>query len=146
MAELPNLSDFSHQTREKLRYADTDRQGHVNNAVFASLLEAGRVEMLYDPAGPLHAPGSSFVIARVSIDFLGEIHWPGFVDVASRVAAIGRSSIRLEQALFQDNRPVATSESVIVHVNGQSRRSDPLPAETVEALSRFRPPADSADS
>ena len=37
---------------DKLRYADTDRQGHVNNACFATFLETGRVECLYNPSHP----------------------------------------------------------------------------------------------
>ena len=36
------LDQFPLRTRDKLRYADTDRQGHVNNAVFATFLETGR--------------------------------------------------------------------------------------------------------
>jgi len=35
---------------------------HVNNAVFASMLETGRVELLYNPDRPLADPEGSFVI------------------------------------------------------------------------------------
>jgi acyl-CoA thioester hydrolase len=34
--------DFPHQTFEKVRYGDTDAQGHVNNAIFPEYLETGR--------------------------------------------------------------------------------------------------------
>jgi acyl-CoA thioester hydrolase len=34
----PKLTDYPLRTYEKLRYADTDRQGHVNNAIFATML------------------------------------------------------------------------------------------------------------
>ena len=43
----PLLDDFVALSREKLRYSDTDRQGHVNNAVFSTFLETGRVELLF---------------------------------------------------------------------------------------------------
>lgn len=33
--ETMTLADFPLQTFDKVRYADTDRQGHVNNAGFA---------------------------------------------------------------------------------------------------------------
>jgi hypothetical protein len=49
----PDLDQFPSRTYEKLRYADTDRQGHINNAVFATMLETGRVEVLYNPSQPL---------------------------------------------------------------------------------------------
>jgi acyl-ACP thioesterase len=34
--EQTTIDDFPLRTYEKLRYVDTDRQGHVNNAVFAA--------------------------------------------------------------------------------------------------------------
>lgn len=37
------LKDFPSVTFDKIRYGDTDRQGHVNNAVFSAFLETGRV-------------------------------------------------------------------------------------------------------
>lgn len=140
MTDTPQPGDYPRHSIDKLRYADTDRQGHVNNAVFATLFETGRVELLYDPAGPLHDAGGSFVIARLIIDFIDELRWPGQADVATRVATVGRSSIRLEQALFQDGRLAAKAESVIVHVDGATRRSAPLSAAAVAALNAWRGP------
>jgi len=138
MTEKPKPADYPRRTHDKLRYADTDRQGHVNNAVFATFFETGRVEFLYDPAAPLHAPDGAFVIARVAIDFVDEIRWPGTVEICTRVASVGRSSIRLDQALFQDGRHVASAESVIVHVDTGDRKSRPLPPATVAALEACR--------
>jgi acyl-CoA thioester hydrolase len=63
------LEDFPFRTYDKVRYADTDRQGHVNNAAFATYCETGRVEFLFDPQQPLYPPGAAFVIARLALDF-----------------------------------------------------------------------------
>jgi acyl-CoA thioester hydrolase len=136
-AAEPGLAEFPSHTFDKLRYADTDRQGHVNNAVFATFLETGRVEFLYTPAAPLAEPGSAFVIARLEIDFRRELRWPGTVEIGTRVASIGRSSMRLEQGLFQDGRCAATAATVIVLMDEATRRSRPLPAAAVERLSQF---------
>ena len=43
---LPVLEDFPARATDTIRYADTDRQGHVNNAVFSTFLETGRVMFL----------------------------------------------------------------------------------------------------
>lgn len=131
---LPQLADFPLKTFDKLRYADTDRQGHVNNAVFATMLETGRVEVLYAPDGPLFEAGCAFVIASLHLEFHGEITWPGHVDIGTRVATIGRSSITLEQALFQHQACVATAKTVIVQMNEATRRSTPLTPATVQRL------------
>ncbi|ORE98138.1 thioesterase family protein [Aurantimonas sp. 22II-16-19i] len=124
--DAPSLEDFPARTTDKLRYGDTDRQGHVNNAVYSTFFETGRVEMLH--AGDVPPPeGKAFVIARVTIDFRREVNWPGEVEIGTGVAAIGNSSIRLRQALFQNGRICASAESVIVLMDETTRRSTPLP-------------------
>jgi acyl-CoA thioester hydrolase len=125
-----SLGDFPFRTFDKIRYADTDRQGHVNNAVFATLLETGRVEILFE----LAEPGSSFVIARLTVEFRAEIRWPGTVSIGTRVGSVGRSSIKLEQGLFQDDRCVATAETVIVLTDDVTRKSRALPPVTLQRL------------
>ncbi len=137
MSEKPTVTDYPSRTTDKIRYADTDRQGHVNNAVFATLLETGRAEMLHDPISPLAEPGTAFVIVRLAIDFLREINWPGLVAIGTRVASIGRSSVTLEQGVFQAEQCVATAETVIVLMDEATRRSQPLPPAAVNRLSAF---------
>ncbi|WP_428265918.1 acyl-CoA thioesterase [Haliangium sp.] len=120
------LDDFPVQSYDKLRYGDTDRQGHVNNAVFSTFLETGRVEILYPSDTPLSDENAAFVIARLELDFHGEINWPGRIDTGTRIARIGRSSVTLQQALFQDQRCVASAQTVIVQMDETSRRPRPL--------------------
>lgn len=132
------LSNFPLRTRERVRYADTDRQGHVNNAVFATFLETGRVELLYDPEAPLSDRDSSFVIARLVIEFHGELKWPGEILIGTRVLSVGRSSIRLEQAIFQHERRVATGESVIVQMDDKTRRARALSEHAVRRLASLQ--------
>lgn len=131
------IDGFPLRAAEKIRYADMDRQGHVNNAVFATFLETGRVELLYDPQAPLAGSGTAFVAARLTVDFRAELVWPGEVLIGTRVAAIGRSSFRLEQALFQDGKCAATGETVLVLIDEATRRSTPLPADAVERLQKL---------
>jgi len=140
VSESIQLDHFAVKTYDKLRYGDTDRQGHVNNAVFATMLETGRVEILYHPDAPLASPGCEFVIVNLTLDFRSEISWPGRVDVGTTVAKVGRSSVTFEQALFQDGRVTATARTVIVQVNKTTRRSEPLNDAAVERLREFRSP------
>ncbi|AZE17869.1 1,4-dihydroxy-2-naphthoyl-CoA hydrolase in phylloquinone biosynthesis [Pseudomonas chlororaphis subsp. aureofaciens] len=143
MSNDPALHDFAVRSSDKIRYADTDRQGHVNNAVFATFLETGRVEIIYDPHAPLAEPGSEFVIARLELDLRAELRWPGTVQIGTRVATLGNSSMTLEQALFQDGRCAALATTVIVQIDAQSRRSKPFGEEARRRLSALTTTADS---
>lgn len=133
MKEL-DLNDFPLKTFDKIRYSDTDRQGHVNNAVFSSFLETGRVEVLYNNALPILHEDASFVIASLKLDFSKEIQWPGQVDIGTGVLKIGNSSIVLFQKLFQNNTAVAYAETTIVQIHGTHKRSIPLSEKARQIL------------
>jgi acyl-CoA thioester hydrolase len=109
------------------RYGDTDRQGHINNVVFTTLLEAGRVTLFHDRLDLLEHAGRQLVIAQLAIDFRAEMHWPGEALVGTGIARLGRSSITLRQGIFQSGRCTATAESVMVSIDAGTRSPAPLP-------------------
>nr|WP_047168675.1 thioesterase family protein [Sphingomonas sp. Y57] len=118
---------FQRWVFDNVRYADTDRQGHVNNAIFATFCETGRVELIYSSEAGLILPGTEFVIARLEIDYLAELGWPGQIAIGTTVASVGRSSLTLSQALFQNGKCAARAKSVIVLIDQRLRRSAALP-------------------
>lgn len=128
------LEDFPSQTYDKIRYADTDTQGHVNNALFSTYLETGRVEILYNPAAPILSQYSSFVIASLKLEYKKEIKWPGTVNIGTGIVKVGRSSIIIFQKLFQADECVAEAETVIVQVNNSTKQSEPLSDEAKKIL------------
>lgn len=130
------MESFPLQTYDKLRYADTDRQGHVNNAVFATFLETGRVEMLYQNEGRLIKRGNSYVIVSLHLDLIAEIRWPGTVEIATAVTKVGNSSIKLYQQLFQSGLVVAKATSVLVQVNDLGK-SEPLSEDAKSILQGY---------
>jgi acyl-CoA thioester hydrolase len=136
----PRLEDYPLHTMEKLRFADTDCNGHISNAVFAVCCQNARMELLHDPRRiPLPIDGQ-FVIARLEIDFLGEMRWPGSVVIGSRCEHVGRTSLVITQALFVDERCAASARSTVVLMNRTTRRAESLPPETSRALQAFCTP------
>ena len=120
------LSDFKFKSFDKLRYGDTDRQGHVNNVMFLRFYETNRCELLYSQEKKFHDSSGAFVIAQASLDFLKEIFWPGNVEIGLNITKIGRTSITFEQAIFQDTVLVSKSTSVIVHIDTETKRPKAL--------------------
>ncbi len=131
------LEAFPYQTHDKVRYGDTDRQGHVNNIHFSEFLETGRVEILYHPEQPLHDDQCSFVIVQNNLSLLNEIHWPGIVNIGTGVVKLGKSSITFYQQLFQSGEVVASAETVIVQVDDITHKSTPLSEDATVALNPF---------
>jgi acyl-CoA thioester hydrolase len=128
------LDDYPIRTSEKLRFADTDRNGHITNSVFAVCCQNARMELLCDPRRVPVPSNTQFVVARLLLEFRAEMHWPSIVEVGTRIDRIGRSSVTLGQALFISDDCVATCHSVVVLIDASTRRSTSLPAETASAL------------
>ena len=114
---------------EKLRNADTDLQGHVNNAIIATFFEAGRIELLADPAMAHIRRATAIVVARSLINFKKELFFPGSVRVGTRVSRVGRTSLDFDSALFAANGIVATAEVTCVLIDKGSRKPVPIPEE-----------------
>ena len=56
-----DLKEFPLISADKLRYGDTDRQGHVKNAVFMTFLETVIEEVHQTPYNPLNDDNAEFV-------------------------------------------------------------------------------------
>jgi acyl-CoA thioester hydrolase len=141
----PDAESFPHRIIETLRFADTDRNGHITSSVFAICCQSGRLDLLSDPAREVTPPSSQFVLARLVLDYRREMHWPGAVEIGTRVERIGRSSITLAQALFQNDRCVATAQSVAVLMDATSRCACPIPLASAQSLQPFTSTGPSAD-
>ncbi len=135
----PRLEDYPHRVSDIIRYRDLDPQGHVNNAVFATYFEGGRVAMFRQPDLGIGVPGATFVLARTEIDFLRELNWPGSIEVGTAVAAFGRTSFTVDQAIFRDGVCAAAGRATLVLIDHATRRSRPLPDDLVARLSRWQP-------
>ena len=141
----PPLAAYPHALTHQLRYGDTDRQGHINNAVYATLFEFGRTQLLFDLKQPLLNQGSEPVMERLVIDYLSELHWPGEVIVATAVQKMGRTSMTLAQAVFGPTGCAAAGEAIIVQLVSTCRRPKPS-VRSPDARSSAGPTACRADS
>jgi acyl-CoA thioester hydrolase len=138
MSELPKLSDFPSQTYDKLRFGDTDKLGHVNNAVFVTLLETGRTSLLQEAAGAAYHADCYFVIAKLTLDYRAEIFWPGTVEIGTAVTQIGNTSISFAQALFQNEKCTATATSTLVLINAKTQKPTPITGTIRERFEALR--------
>jgi len=113
-------------TSQRLRFCDTDKLGHVNNAVYAVMYEAGRSELM-QRVGLLSPEDSrGVVIARLKLDFLREMNWPGEVSIESAVARIGTKSLHVRQRLLVDGALVSRGLSVLAVIDTVTRRAVPI--------------------
>jgi acyl-CoA thioester hydrolase len=122
----PRLEDFPYRLTDNVRFADLDPNQHVNNAVYATYFETGRVTLMKDRKFGLMPSGLAWIMVRLDIHFRAELKWPGTIEMGLGVSKFGRTSVTFDQVVFSDGRCVASSQSVSVLIDEISRRPVPL--------------------
>jgi acyl-CoA thioester hydrolase len=132
----PRLEDFPYRLTDNVRFADLDPNHHVNNAVYATYFETGRVTLMKDRKYGLMPEGLAWIMVRLDIHFRAELKWPGSIEMGLGVSKFGRTSVTFDQVVFSEGRCVASSQSVSVLIDEISRRPTPL---TDEIKKNFEP-------
>jgi acyl-CoA thioester hydrolase len=132
----PQLEDFPYRLTDNVRFADLDPNQHVNNAVYATYFETGRVTLMKDRTFGLMPEGLAWIMVRLDIHFRAELKWPGTIEMGLGVSKFGRTSVTFDQVVFSEGKCVASSQSVSVLIDDISRRPVPL---TDEIKKNFEP-------
>jgi acyl-CoA thioester hydrolase len=138
IAATPHLEDFPYRLTDNVRFADLDPNQHVNNAVYATYFETGRVTLVKDRSYGLMPPGLAWVLVRLDIHFRAELRWPGTIDMGLGVAKFGRTSVTFDQVVFSQGQCVASAQSVTVLIDEATRKPTPLTAEILGNFQRWR--------
>lgn len=120
------MTEYSHEKEIYVRYADTDAMGHINNATYATYLETAR-SSYYDAIVGEFPDGVETVVAKLMIDYHGEIRYGDAVAVAVGVVELGETSFEMAYNVKTDGVTVATSRTVIITVDSKTGESRPIP-------------------
>jgi len=119
-------------TREIIRYADLDPVGHVNNNAYGLFIENARTMLFLDAEREIKSElnlGSQcdWVLRKLDIDFLREIHYPGEVEVGIAITRIGKSSMVVNHGVFTKDYCAATAVGISVYFDLKTRSSTAIP-------------------
>jgi acyl-CoA thioester hydrolase len=132
----PHLEDFPYRLSDNVRFADLDPNQHVNNAVYATYFETGRVTLMKDRSYGLMPEGLGWIMVRIDIHFRAELHWPGKIELGLGVAKFGRTSVSFDQVVFSEGKCVASARAITVLIDEVTRKPVPL---TPELKAKFAP-------
>ena len=135
---VPRLEQFPGRASDLIRFGDLDPQGHVNQAVYLTYFETGRVAMFRNRDLGIGVPGLTYVMVRMEVDYMKELHWPGSIEIGTGVAEFGRSSFKTSQAIFRDGVCAAVGKATLVCMDVKTRKATPLPDEAIARLSKWK--------
>ncbi len=118
------------------RFYETDALGHINNATIAAWLEVSRMSFTGSMLEGTRVSSVNWMLAAVNIDFVDETFFGSDVEARITAARPGNSSLTIEHELWQGERLTVRGKSVLVYLDGESRRSAPLPQPLREKLAQ----------
>jgi acyl-CoA thioester hydrolase len=125
-----------HEKEIEIRWRDLDAYGHVNNAVYLTYLEEVRDEWLERTLDSEEVLWD-YVIARVAVDFRGELTQADDTVVARcTLQRVGNSSVTTREELLVGQEVAAEAEVVLVARDRTTGRSRPLSEPERSALNR----------
>ncbi|WP_426426358.1 acyl-CoA thioesterase [Bradyrhizobium genosp. A] len=130
----PVLEDFPYRVTDNVRFADLDPNNHVNNVVYATYFETGRVTLTNDPTNGLMPEGFAWVMVQLDIHFRAELRWPGTVELGLGVAKLGRTSVIFDQVVFSKGICAASARAVCVLLDETTREPTPLTEDIIRNL------------
>lgn len=137
----PTPGEFPVRRELELIYADVDTVGHVNNVAIARYFQEARVLLFEALRATLPRDADLLVhLRRLEIDYLGQVLYPGRIEIAIRVDGLGTTSIRTASALYQGGSCAARAVSVDVAVDPTTRRPTALTGEQRAALAALGRP------
>lgn len=128
----PPPEGFRHRVAIPVRFGDLDAMGHVNNAMYLTYMETGRVSYfrdlnLWDGAMPRQIGP---IMAKATIDYKLPVNLEdGAVDVFTRCLRLGHKSYEVEHRIvrYRNDQPELAAQGVIVLVAYDYRLGQSVP-------------------
>jgi acyl-CoA thioester hydrolase len=136
------LRGYPVSTTFRVEYAETDGQGRVFFANYFLYFDRGRFaywERLGLSADDIRRIEHECVIVEAHCTYRAPAGFYDRVSVHTRIARLGRSSVRVEYAMVNDSTDALMAEgyTVLVHVDLATNTSTPLPPELKAKIQAF---------
>lgn len=129
----------------RVRYSEIDGQGVVFNAHYLTYFDTTITEYFralgYDQYADSRKTGIDFHVVKSLIEYKAPVLFDWELDVGSRVARIGNSSLTFELAIFRNggSDALVSGEIVWVYTDQNTHRPVPIPKSIREMISAREP-------
>ena len=112
----------------ELRFADLDAYGHVNNAVYFTLLETARTKLFHDRFIEFMEQSLLFLVVKAECEYKLPIELKDVVIITLEMARVGNSSFDIDYVLHNDNGKVfGLAKTVMVCYDGKAKKTTRIP-------------------
>lgn len=146
---METRKDYAHFLPLDVRWGDADALGHINNVQYVRYIESARVDYAKVVNDLNFEAGieECWILADLQCSYVGQLHYPCHIEVATRTSKLGNSSAVLIASIFVEDKdePVFTSKAVVVwfdYINQKTMRIPDVVREEVNSYETIKPEAD----
>lgn len=129
---------FTHDTRLRVRYAETDQMGQMYHGRYAELFEVGRVEALRSLGFPykrMEEDGVLLPVHHLSIRYHKPVRYDDELTIRTIITALPTVRIHFRYAVLNEgDEHLTDGETTLVFVDRSSGRPCRAPESLQEAL------------
>ena len=119
----PNIQR-QHETTIRVRYQETDAQGHVHHANYINYFEIGRVEMLRDGGisyREFEESGLMLVIVNLKCDYFKPAVYDDLLKLRTSVVKAKGVRIQHSYEIFRDDDLIVKGETIVACVDHKGK-------------------------
>jgi acyl-CoA thioester hydrolase len=133
------MSEIRHETKIRVRYAETDQMRVVYYGRYFEYFEQARTEMLRRlglPYSELEHQGVLLPVIEASARYRQSVHYDDLITIETILREVPVARIRLEYRVFREGDPEPVVEGFTVHsfLNATTRRPTRAPAQLVQLI------------
>lgn len=132
------MDAFRFCLRQPVTLRDLDGFGHVNNAVYLTYIENGRVGYLREVVGARRLDEIRNIMASATLEYRASATYPDVMMIGVRISEVGTKSFVMEYKISaEDGRLLVEARSVQVMYDYEDETSIPVPEEWRQRIETF---------
>ena len=128
----------SHETKIRVRYAETDQMGIVYHGNYAQYLEIGRIEWLRSLGvsyKKMEEDGVMLPVISLSLNYKKSVGYDDVIYVKTQLLKMPTASIEFDFEILNENREIITSANVVLaFINMETMRPTRCPKYILDKL------------
>lgn len=132
---------YTHSTKIRVRYSETDQMGYVYYGNYAAYYEVGRVEMLRSLGmsyATMEREGVMLPVLELNCKFIKPALYDQEITIVTSVSELPGVRIRFEYELFNEAGDlVNTGNATLVFIDKNKNKPCPAPVEFMEKLRKY---------
>lgn len=122
------MGGYKHKTLIQIRFKDTDKLGHVNNANYLTYFELARMKYAREVIGEINWKKWGFILAKISIEYIQPVFLEEEIYVYTKCSRLGNKSFDLSHSIVKvkDEKEIEVAKGVAVIVCYDYEKNDSM--------------------